>query len=124
MTAWGWRRTRWPVPRLARHPFPGNVRELRSLIIDAVYRVQGNVLAAGDLAALSGASATEPPPAEPPAGGPDLRFGGRLPQLKEIGVLLVAEALRRTGGNQSRADALLGVSHQALSRRLRSRRDP
>ena len=112
------------VARLARHPFPGNVRELRSLIIDAVYRVQGNVLTAGDFALLSGTSATEPPPAEPPAGGPDLRFGGRLPQLKEIGVLLVAEALRRTGGNQSRAAALLGVSHQALSKRLRSRRDP
>ena len=112
------------VARLARHPFPGNVRELRSLIIDAVYRVQGNVLTAGDLAALPDATATEPPPAEPPAGGPDLRFGGRLPQLKEIRDLLVAEALRRTGGNQSRAAAVLGVSHQALSKRLRSRRDP
>ncbi|MDE0447474.1 MAG: sigma-54 dependent transcriptional regulator [Spirochaetaceae bacterium] len=112
------------VARLARHPFPGNVRELRSLIIDAVYRVQGDVLSAGDLAALPGATATDPPPAEPPAGGPDLRFGGRLPQLKEIGDLLAAEALRRTGGNQSRAAALLGVSHQALSKRLRSRRGP
>ena len=111
------------VARLSRHPFPGNVRELRSLIIDAVYRVQGNVLTAGDLATLSGAMATEPP-TESVAGGPDLTFGGRLPQLKEIGDLLVAEALRRTGGHQSRAAALLGVSHQALSKRLRSRRDP
>ena len=90
----------------------------------SISRVQGNVLTAGDLGALPGATATDPAAAEPPAGGPDLRFGGRLPQLKEIGDLLVAEALRRTGGNQSRAAALLGVSHQALSKRLRSRRDP
>ena len=110
------------MARLSRHPFPGNVRELRSLIIDAVYRMKGNDLTAGDLAALSGATAA--PPAEPMAGGPDLTFGGRLPQLKEIGDLLVAEALRRTGGHQSWATALLGVSHQALSKRLRSRPDP
>ena len=113
------------VALLSRHPFPGNVRELRSMVFDAVYRMQGNLLAAGDIEALGGdVIATGLPVAESQAVEPDVAFGGQLPQLKEVGDLLVAEALRRTGGNQSQAAALLGVSHQALSKRLRSRRDP
>ena len=107
------------VALLSRHPFPGNVRELRSLVFDAVYRVQHDVLTASDLKSLPGAGAPRPPAA---AAEPDVAFGGKLPQLKEVGDLLVAEALRRTGGNQSKAAGLLGVSHQALSKRLRSGR--
>ena len=107
------------VPLLSRHSFPGNVRELRSLIFDAVYRVQDDVLTASDLKSLPGAIAPRPPAVE---SVPAVAFGGKLPQLKEVGDLLVAEALRRTGGNQSKAAGLLGVSHQALSKRLRSGR--
>ena len=142
------------VSLLAQRPFPGNVRELRSLIFDAVYRMGGSLLTAGDLQSLP--SGLTPPPAGPPqppgqataqpgqvaahpgqatarpgqattqpgADTPEVAFGGKLPQLKEVGDLLVAEALRRTGGNQSQAAGLLGVSHQALSKRLRGRRDP
>ena len=106
---------------LSRHPFPGNVRELRSMIFDAVYRVHDNVLGASDLESLPGAVATGRPATH---SEPDVTFGGKLPQLKEVGDLLVAEALRRTGGNQSTAAGLLGVSHQALSKRLRGRKDP
>ncbi|HYW84514.1 MAG TPA: helix-turn-helix domain-containing protein, partial [Spirochaetia bacterium] len=35
--------------------------------------------------------------------------------------LLVDEALRRAGGNQSIAAGMLGISHQALNRRLHQR---
>ncbi|HRY18713.1 MAG TPA: helix-turn-helix domain-containing protein, partial [Candidatus Competibacteraceae bacterium] len=35
--------------------------------------------------------------------------------------LLIQEALRRSGGNQTAAAKLLGISQQALSKRLRSR---
>ncbi len=44
------------VPALSHHPFPGNVRELRSLIFDAVYRMRGSLLTAGDLQSLPGAA--------------------------------------------------------------------
>ena len=115
------------VSLLAQHPFPGNVRELRSLIFDAVYRMRGSLLTAGDLQSLPGAIAPRPAGlavVQPEADAPEVAFGGKLPQLKEVGDLLVAEALRRTGGNQSQAAGLLGVSHQALSKRLRGRRHP
>ena len=109
------------VSLLSQHPFPGNVRELRSMIFDAVYRLRDSVLTASDLKLPTGAIATGTPSSESTAYEPDVAFGGKLPQLKEVGDLLVTEALRRTGGNQSKAAGLLGVSHQALSKRLRSK---
>ena len=42
-----------------------------------------------------------------------------FPTLKVITKLLISEALRRTNNNQSKAAALLGISHQALSKRLK-----
>ena len=46
-----------------------------------------------------------------------------IPTLKEAEEGLIAEALRRSEGNQSIAARLLGISRQALNRRLRNRSD-
>jgi len=54
----------------------------------------------------------------PGEGAVSVSFGNELPSLKQIGDLLVAEALKRASGNQSIAARVLGVSHQALSKRL------
>jgi len=43
---------------------------------------------------------------------------GRFPTLKEAEWLHIEEALRRAGGNQGTAAAFLGISRQALNRRL------
>jgi DNA-binding protein Fis len=42
-----------------------------------------------------------------------------LPTLKQIEQLLVDEALRRAGGNQAIAAMMLGISRQALNKRLK-----
>lgn len=42
-----------------------------------------------------------------------------LPTLLDADRALVAEALKRAGGNQRQAAALLGISPQALSARLK-----
>ena len=42
----------------------------------------------------------------------------RLPALKEAEPLAIAEALRRADGNQTIAAQLLGISKQALNKRL------
>ncbi|HRF44758.1 MAG TPA: helix-turn-helix domain-containing protein [Candidatus Competibacteraceae bacterium] len=44
-----------------------------------------------------------------------------MPTLKQATDLLIQEALRRSSGNQTAAAKLLGISQQALSKRLRSR---
>ena len=51
-------------------------------------------------------------------------FPEPLPAIKQVTELLIDEALKRAHGNQSIAAGMLGISHQALSKRLRSRRKP
>jgi DNA-binding protein Fis len=54
---------------------------------------------------------------------PPITFSHRLPTIKQATLLLVDEAMRRSGGNQSRAAKMLGISQQALSKRLKKKPD-
>ena len=113
---------------LKTHAFPGNIRELQSMIIDAVSRHDAGVLSLQTFrahikrgqphkenraASSSGSSGTYPSIAFP---------GQELPTIKQATDLLVQEALQRANGNQSVAAGLLGISQQALSKRLKKRR--
>jgi DNA-binding NtrC family response regulator len=98
---------------LARYPFPGNVRELRSLVYDAVCRTgDGEVLSTIPfLAAMTQADSLRAKTSLP-------MFPTVLPTMTQMQDLLVEEALRRASGNQAQAAAMLGVSRQALNKRL------
>jgi DNA-binding NtrC family response regulator len=111
---------------LSTYDFPGNVRELRMLVSDAVVRHRGGVLSLDSFRKAVGSRETSPPPEESadadasvPAGPTDL-FGEmpRLPTLKEAEEQLVAEALARARNNQGIAASLLGITRQALNKRL------
>ena len=95
--------------------FPGNVRELRAIIFDAVNSHQGGKLTLRSYKKAGEARRKEP---ESPAA---LTFPCPLPTLKELSELLFDEALLRAKGNQSLAARLLGISPQAVSKRLRTR---
>jgi DNA-binding NtrC family response regulator len=106
---------------LGAYHFPGNVRELESMVYNAV-----SVHATGKLSmdAFKGeifkrqpALAGEPTDAVPEARG-RVVFPETLPTLRQIEGALVEEALRRSGGNQSIAATMLGVTRQALNKRL------
>jgi len=120
------------VEVLAANPLPGNVRELEALLYDAVATLAGDVLRAADLRP-GRSSAGIPPPVAPAAPPPVTSSavdsvllpdtGVRLPTLSEAEQQLIAAALEQAGGNQGRAAALLGISRQALNKRLaRARR--
>jgi len=47
-----------------------------------------------------------------------IAFSAKLPTLKQAEHLLIEEALRRSNGNQSIAALSLGISRQALNKRL------
>ena len=98
------------------YSFPGNVRELQSMIFDAVNKHGDGVLS---LRTFREAMGERRPSAlaEPPR----LVFPDPLPSLKQVTELLVDEALRRASGSQSLAAQLLGVSPQAISKRLKTR---
>jgi len=105
---------------LLTHSFPGNVRELRALVFNAVSLHQRGVLSLASFRqALPSASRKQGKEAVAAGSGPQVRFGEELPTLKQVSRLLVEEALQRANGNQSVAARLLGVTHQALSKRLR-----
>jgi two-component system response regulator PilR (NtrC family) len=100
---------------LARHDFPGNVRELENLIERAATLCRGtriglDCLPAGFPQRAPGGPA---PAAVLPAQGTDLE---RL--LADYERSLIAEALRRSSGIKKRAAALLGVSFRSLRYRL------
>ena len=48
-----------------------------------------------------------------------LSFPEQLPTLKQAEQLLIDEAMKRTDGNQSIAALSLGITRQALNRRLK-----
>lgn len=107
---------------LTRYSYPGNVRELESMVFDAVSRHRSGVLSLSSFADhVDGRpSAGESTGSTVLHADPVITFSHRLPTIKEATLLLIEEAMRRSGGNQSRAARLLGISQQALSKRLKN----
>ena len=102
------------IVRLKGYGFPGNVRELKALVQDALGRSQGGVL---DLNAFPVISNT-PDPLLAHCNNP---FEGlaELPTIRAATYALVQEAMARSGGVQKIATSLLGISPQALCERLK-----
>jgi len=104
---------------LTGYEFPGNVRELKALVYDAVARHRGGVLATTVFRNVIGQREGSPAPGMEAPGNDPLLLPGRFPTLQETEEWLTAEALRRSEGNQGAAAGLLGISRQALNKRLR-----
>jgi DNA-binding NtrC family response regulator len=100
---------------LRRYTYPGNLRELRSMIFDAVSRHPGGPLTVEFFEqAIEDNALLEPEPSQRGS----LIIGDTFPTLKEATEFLIDEALRRSGGNQAQAARRLGITPPALSRRL------
>jgi len=107
--------------------FPGNIRELKSMVFDCVGRLGEPVFKLSQLPPRIRSSAAALAPEDASggkAGTHPLRFPAVLPTLREVSELLVRESLRRTGGNISAAARLLGITQSALSKRLSRAVDP
>lgn len=104
--------------------FPGNIRELKSLIFNAVSKHKQKILSLdtiiqsiygedkkGTLTSIKESYSTLKN---------NIEFPEELPTIKEITAMLIEEALSRAKGNQSIAARLLGITQQALSKRLKN----
>jgi DNA-binding NtrC family response regulator len=93
---------------LERYGWPGNVRELRNVVERAMLLSDSPRLEPKDFAALTtGAASAED--FELPAKGVD---------LEDLERSLVIQALRRAGGNQTKAAALLGLNRDQIRYRI------
>jgi len=110
---------------LAVYTFPGNIRELQSMVYDALSRHESGVLSLGafrEHIERSRDGAVSGRPAEHVHGEhARISYRGEFPKLSEVEEYLVQEALAKADGNQSIAARLLGVSQSTLSRRLSGR---
>ncbi len=106
---------------LASYHFPGNVRELQAMIWDAVTYHRSGKLSLKIFKSHIKPEHLQPESETTPAAEGDERlisFASQLPTLKQAENILITEALKRSGGNQAVAALNLGISRQALNRRL------
>ncbi|MEE4376114.1 MAG: sigma-54 dependent transcriptional regulator [Candidatus Competibacteraceae bacterium] len=104
---------------LKTYAFPGNVRELEAMVHDAVARHQGHVLSLISFKEAMGFEQTElDTEQEAKLSELERLFPDQLPTLKEVEQYLVDEALRRADGNQGIAASMVGLTRQALNKRL------
>ncbi|HJV35185.1 sigma-54 dependent transcriptional regulator [Geomonas sp.] len=105
---------------LSNYPFPGNVRELRSMVYDAMSLHESRMLSMESFKRAmdkEGFRPADKAPAE--VAGSVFVASAPLPSARAVMDHLVAEAMRRAEGNQSIAARLIGVSQPALSKRLK-----
>jgi len=90
---------------LVRHTWPGNIRELRNVVMRAAVLTLGGEIRAEDLPLNQHAPDMEtPPPAT---------------SLEGMERKMIFDALHSTNGHQQKAAAKLGISRRTLSRKLK-----
>jgi two-component system response regulator AtoC len=99
---------------LERWPFPGNVRELRNVLVYAWAIGTGPVLLPGDLPYEVREGEFEPTPAVVPSAGSTPALSERSAEAERI-----ARVLERAGGSRARAARVLGISRVTLWRRMK-----
>jgi two-component system nitrogen regulation response regulator GlnG len=117
------------LERLRGYGWPGNIRELQSVLKQALLRASGPTL----LPAFLPEFAAEPgEPAAGPAPAPDLGLGAYVTQWlrpdasdvyaevhRGLDRILLTRVMEYTHGNQNQAARLLGIARQTLRQKLR-----
>jgi DNA-binding NtrC family response regulator len=93
---------------LKSYGWPGNVRELRNVIERAMLLSDGDRLDARDFQVAAGAVST----------GNDFELPATGVDLEELERSLVIQALKRSGGNQTKAGTFLGLNRDQIRYRI------
>ncbi len=111
------------VSLLSTYEFPGNVRELQSMVVDGITKSPGKLLVSHfkkiidrERDSAQGADITAP---DGNSGDCHAVTFQRFPSLKESENELIRKAMEIAKGNQGNAAQLLGITRQALNNRLR-----
>ncbi len=90
---------------LERYPWPGNVREVRNVVTEALISARSYRITVEDLPPLGAAQARE--------------AGSGASGLDEIERDAILAALQKTGGHHQMTADLLGISRRTLTRKLK-----
>jgi DNA-binding NtrC family response regulator len=104
---------------LGNYHFPGNVRELRGMVYDAVSRHQGGVLSCASFKDAIGGKEGEGAPPRPPVAEAEIGFPFPLPTARDAEYALIREALKRTGGNKTLAAEMIGMARQTFRTKVK-----
>jgi len=107
------------VTLLSMYSFPGNVRELESMVFDAVARHVSGALSLDSFkqtmtiehAVFKGTDTKK-------GGGSLTSMFGQFPTIAQVEAFMIEEAIRLAKGNQGMAANMLGISRQTLNKRL------
>ena len=106
---------------LTAYGFPGNVREMRAMVFDAVARHSQGVLSIHSFRQVIGSELSAKAPAiDTSKRSIILRYGDEeyTPTLDEAETVLIEQALDLANGNQGVAAACLGISRNALNKKI------
>src|SRR3954453_12071845 len=117
------------MTRLRGYPWPGNIRELQSVLKQALLQASGTVLLPAFFPEPLGAAGGVAPPAPPAEPGVETfvirqRVGSDVRDLyaethRQVDRLLLPRVLEHTRGNLQQAALLLGIARQTLRLKLR-----
>ncbi len=115
------------VVLLSNYIFPGNIRELKAMVFDAVAQHKTGMLSMDSFKKFIKQKRliTETAsllPVQCSVSMPDIF--GHFPTIKETEDYLISDALKRSNGNQGIAASLLGIKRQALNRLLKKKTKP
>lgn len=94
---------------LTRYPYPGNIRELRNLVERIIIVSGKSRIGREDVETVAGKAGQ---------GDGDRNGGDEVMTLDDMERRAITDALRRCDGNLSRVSSLLGITRQALYRRM------
>lgn len=107
------------VTLLKNYTFPGNIRELESMVYDAVACHEGGVLSMRTFKESIGqGSIIGVDPGDSISDSFAATITEQIPTLKQAEQMLIELAMEQAEGNQGIAAGLLGISRQALNKRL------
>lgn len=116
-------------PLLLTYSWPGNIRELKSLLFDAVSRNETDTLSLvylkSKISELRRDSSKVDPNCQTNASGASngltILFPASIPTASDVERLLILETLRRTGGNKTLTAELLGLSRPTVIKRCKEK---
>ena len=113
------------VALLSSYDFPGNIRELRAMVFDAVARHGSGVISMERFREVIGSRPAPPIDEERLSQRINdwlLESHGRFPKIREVEDFLIDEAMKRANSNQGIAASLLGLTRQTLNSKLKQKR--